>query len=316
MITDEIEACRAILKYVSEYNQKYNTNTPLNNICFRYDDVGVQWRVLDKLEQRGLIALKYKTNSGRNYVVPDIEKLRMFIEVAETRQQQPDKTQPQQPQEIPEPDFTNIVGHDEAKTLLSIAIKTLKAGGKPTHFLFVGPPASAKSMFLEAFVEVGGRYVSMISATKTGIRDILAENIPPFLCVDEIDKADRDDTEIFLEILQRGTVTVTVSGKTMTIPVPQMMVLATANNPDRLSLPLKSRFVSICTHELNRDDKIQLTNKTLQEFKITTDMTAEEIIDTLGDMWNARLLKYICNLATQEDIRKIIKLVKDVYFST
>jgi len=305
MIEDEVEACQTILKYIEEYNDKYQCNPPKQpqDIVFQYSDVGVHWGTLMKLSKKRIIDIKWTSNSGAHYYVPDITKLQEYIELAK-------QPKIQEPQQLKDPDFSDIIGHEYAKQLINLALTTLKKYGTPVHILLIGPPASAKSMFLEAFVAVGGRYVSMVSATKAGLRDALTSSIPPYLCVDEIDKASREDTEIFLELLQRGTITITMSNKTTTVDAKKLIVIATANDIDKLSQPLKSRFIIVKTRELNKEEKIQLTKQLLETNKIQSSMTAEEIVQELGELWNARLIHKIVQLAKVSDMKEVIQLIK------
>jgi len=314
MIDKEVEACQAILQYIAEYNIKYQCNPPKQpqDIVFQYGDVGVHWGTLMKLAKKHLIDIKWTSNSGAHYYVPDITKLQEYIELAQ-QQQQTQVPQPlQEPQPLKDPDFSDIVGHKEAKEMITFALNALKTKGTPVHILLIGPPASAKSMFLEAFVAAGGRYVSMVSATKAGVRDALTSSIPPYLCVDEIDKAGREDVEIFLELLQRGTITITMSNKTTTVDASKLMVIATANDETKLIAPLQSRFIIIKTRELNTEEKVQLTKQLLDTYKIQTTMNPEEIVQYLGDLWNPRKLEQICKLAGVSDMKRIIELAKSV----
>jgi len=305
MITDEVNTCKAILQYIAEYNTKYQCDPPKQpqDIVFTYADINADWQTLMKLAKKNLIEIKWKSNSGTHYYVPDIAKLQEYMELA----QQP---QIQEPQPLKDPDFSDIVGHETGKKLINLALSAFKATDTPIHILLVGPPASAKSMFLEAFVAAGGRYVSMVSATKAGVRDALTSSIPPYLCIDEIDKASREDTEIFLELLQRGTITITMSNKTTTVDAKKLIVIATANDEDKLSQPLKSRFIVIKTRELNTEEKVQLTKQLLDTNKIQSSMTAEEIVQELGELWNARLIHKIVQLAKVSDMKEVIQLVK------
>lgn len=44
----------------------------------------------------------------------------------------------------PEPLFDSIVGYDDVKRLFSLSLSS----DKPVHILLVGPPASAKTLFM------------------------------------------------------------------------------------------------------------------------------------------------------------------------
>jgi hypothetical protein len=58
-----------------------------------------------------------------------------------------------------------------------------------SHILHSGPPASAKTMFLESLSKLKSSYfVDGASTTKSGLIDCLFLNNPKYLLIDEIDK--------------------------------------------------------------------------------------------------------------------------------
>lgn len=71
--------------------------------------------------------------------------------------------------------FEDIYGYSDIKRYLKMAFKT----PKPISVLFEGPPASAKSMFLEALENIGGRLVVGSKVSKAGLTDILINEQPP-----------------------------------------------------------------------------------------------------------------------------------------
>ena len=83
------------------------------------------------------------------------------------------------------------------------------------HILLVGPPASAKTMFLTSLMQLKNSYFSDGGAsTKSGMIDYLFANRPRYLIVDEIDKMPAKDQASLLNLMETGIVSETKYGKT------------------------------------------------------------------------------------------------------
>src|SRR5215471_14222591 len=83
--------------------------------------------------------------------------------------------------------FDDIVGYDHIKRLFRMVLES----GSRAHILLVGPPASAKTMFLTSLLKFlkNAYFVDGANATKAGVIQYLFENRPDYLLIDEIDKS-------------------------------------------------------------------------------------------------------------------------------
>src|SRR5947209_372322 len=135
--------------------------------------------------------------------------------------------------------FKDIIGYDHIKRLFRMALDVNSA----THILLVGPPASAKTMFLTSLMhELENSYFADgANSTKAGMNDYLFANSPRYLLVDEIDKMSPRDQAFLLNLMETGIVSETKYGKTRTTHI-QASVFATTNHARKLSAPLQSRF--------------------------------------------------------------------------
>jgi len=138
--------------------------------------------------------------------------------------------------------FKDIIGYDHIKRLFRMALDANSA----THILLVGPPASAKTMFLTSLMhELENSYFADgANSTKAGMIDYLFANRPRYLLVDEIDKMSPKDQAFLLNLMETGIVSETKYGKTRTTHI-QASVFATTNHGRKLSAPLQSRFFTI-----------------------------------------------------------------------
>jgi Holliday junction DNA helicase RuvB len=136
------------------------------------------------------------------------------------------------------PLFNDIIGYSDVKRLIRMALDS----DEQSHILLSGPPASAKTMFLEFLIKLKSSYfVDGASTTKSGLIDCLFLNNPKYLLIDEIDKMSSKDQAMLLNLMETGIVSETKHNKTRTVHV-KTSVFATSNNVGDIITPLQSRF--------------------------------------------------------------------------
>ena len=147
--------------------------------------------------------------------------------------------------------FSELVGYESAKRVTLMAL----GAPRPTHILYIGAPASGKSLFMEAISALPGAvYRFGDSVTKAGLRALLFSEKPPYLCVDEIDKMPDEESSALLEFMERQVVSQLKYGFNRQEDV-CIRVFAAANRVERMRPELLSRFW-----------KVQLAPYTYEEF--------------------------------------------------
>ena len=103
--------------------------------------------------------------------------------------------------------------------------------------LLRGPPASAKTLFLQSLTKLKDSYfIDCGNATKSGIVDYVFEHKPKYLLLDELDKLSRKDQTFLLNLIETGIVSETKYNKTRKI-VLETSVFATSNI-EKIIIPL------------------------------------------------------------------------------
>jgi Holliday junction DNA helicase RuvB len=139
----------------------------------------------------------------------------------------------------PEPLFESIVGYEDIKKLFQMSL----ASEKPVHILLVGPPASAKTLFMLECLKLDRSYFTLGShSTKSGMIDYLFDKRPRYLIIDEIEHMPMKDQTALLSLMETGIIAETKFQKTRNTHL-KSWVFATSNGTERMLTPLLSRFV-------------------------------------------------------------------------
>jgi len=138
-----------------------------------------------------------------------------------------------------EPLFDSVVGYNDVKRLFHLSLSS----DKPVHLLLVGPPASAKTLFMLECMRLERSYFTLGShSTKSGMVDYLFEKRPRYLIVDEIEHMPMKDQTALLSLMETGILAETKFQKTRNTHL-KTWVFATSNATERMLTPLLSRFV-------------------------------------------------------------------------
>jgi Holliday junction DNA helicase RuvB len=137
--------------------------------------------------------------------------------------------------------FDNIVGYEDIKTLYEMAVKA----EKPVHLLLVGPPVSAKSLFMSSLTKLERSYYAVgSSSTKSGIFDYLFEYRPRYLIIDELEKMNKRDQTSLLNLMESGILSELKHNQKIMTQL-KTWVFASSNSTDKLLPSLLTRFRDI-----------------------------------------------------------------------
>jgi Holliday junction DNA helicase RuvB len=187
--------------------------------------------------------------------------------------------------------FETIIGYDDIKKIFKMSLKS----DKPVHILLVGPPASAKTLFMLEFLKLERSYFTLGShSTKAGMIDYLFDYRPRYLLVDEIEHMPYKDQTSLLSIMETGILTETKSQKTRSTQL-KTWIFATCNNKEKLLSPLLSRFIIFHLKSYNRDKFIEVSNGILVKNDIPFDLSNE-------------ISHVVWNKLKSRDIRDCIKI--------
>jgi replication-associated recombination protein RarA len=157
--------------------------------------------------------------------------------------------------------FDKIQDYDDLKEIVKRALTTDDA----YNLLFCGPPASAKTLFLQAIIEISkeeGIYFDCTNTTNR-ILDVLEQERPKVICLDELEKMSRQFQEKLLNFLESGHVKVDQVRRQYDFNIERAKVFATCNDINRLSKPLQSRFRKLYLKRYSEEQFIHVAEKVL-----------------------------------------------------
>lgn len=137
--------------------------------------------------------------------------------------------------------FCNIIGYNDVKKIFGLSISS----EKPVHILLVGPPASAKTLFMLECMKLERSYFTLGShSTRAGMLEYLFEMRPRYLIVDEIEHMAIKDQTALLSLMETGILSETKFQKSRNTQL-KTWVFATSNGTERMLTPLLSRFITL-----------------------------------------------------------------------
>ncbi|MGD1834943.1 MAG: AAA family ATPase [Nitrososphaeraceae archaeon] len=194
--------------------------------------------------------------------------------------------------------FENIIGYEDLKRIFKMALSC----NQPVNILLVGPPASAKTLFMLECMKLERSYFTLGShSTKAGMLEYLFEKRPRYLLVDEIEHMPYKDQTSLLSLMETGIITETKSQKNRSTQL-KTWVFATCNNTEKLLTPLMSRFMVFHLKEYNKKKFMEISNGILTKQGLSNEIANE-------------ISKQVWNRLKSKDIRdsmKIGKLAKSI----
>ena len=200
--------------------------------------------------------------------------------------------------------FSNIVGYADIKKLLFKSV----ISKDPVNILMAGPSSSSKTAFLLDMLEGlnNAFFVDAVGVSGAGMIDHLFRNNTKYLLVDEIDKMKKIDQAALLNVMETGILSETkLRGKTRQKSI-KLWIFATSNDVERLSRPLRSRFVELHLDQYTLDEFIEITRRLLwRKYKMTTCLS-EKIGYAVWNQMDSKDIRDVINIA------KLTKSLDDV----
>jgi len=279
---------RACLRVTVEMGRRYNNYLHIQELARGF---GVKHfpRVLTALELAEVVERHKGDIKLRRELVPLVEE---FLDRAGAEEVEEVRQEGKLTGDI----FSPIMGYDDVKELLVEALR----GNRRVHWLMIGPPATAKSLFLlciERALEGQVYYATGSRVSGPGLTEALINRRPRVLLLDEVDKTPQDALSTLLSMMETGDVVETRYRKERRTKI-ETIVVAAANSDRNIPPELMSRFdYPLYFKPYRREEFINVCAGYLTRFE----ETPEQI---------ARYAAERCWEANERDVRKVRGLVR------
>jgi Holliday junction DNA helicase RuvB len=157
--------------------------------------------------------------------------------------------------------FADVIGFDDVKEVFHMSMDA----DKPVHILLVGPPASAKSLFMSSLNKLKRSYYAVgSSSTKSGIFDYLFEHRPRYFIMDEFEKMNKRDQASLLNLMEFDILS-ELKHRQQRMTQLKTWVFASANSVDNILPPLLTRFTVIHLKPYTEKEFVEITVKLLDK---------------------------------------------------
>jgi Holliday junction DNA helicase RuvB len=304
-----------LLRYLIEFEESHapedwarDVSGGTADVSWTWDKVGIPAPKIMPLVNAGLLGIIFSSRSSTCYtlvgrevikkVLGELERLREGASLIATLDKEI---------EIPDNLFSTVSGYEEIKAFLK---KVLEA--ERFHVLLVGPPASAKTVFLLELARLPRSFYCLGSATtKAGIAEILYEQRPRILLADEIDKFETKDIAILLSLAETGIVRETKVSKQREVRL-STNIFAAANSEKGMPKELLSRFRVLYLPQYSKEEFVDASAKVLVEReRLEPDLAyyiAERAWKVSRDVREAVRIGKICQ--NQDEVDKDIRLIE------
>ena len=206
--------------------------------------------------------------------------------------------------------FSRIEGLDDIKEMMLRALESHERA----HTLLIGPPSSAKSMFMleiEKFLGTKVYFTEGAGTNKAGLHRVIAEDQhKEIIIIDEIDKMAMKDQEGLLTMMETGEFVSTKVRNTKNVKA-DIVIFATSNSTGRLSKPLLSRFTVFEIPEYSYPEFEAISVRVLKRLpQNTVIQIASSVWKTgSGDIRDVLKIAKLCNPSdVEEDIARLISI--------
>ncbi len=257
-----------LLRYLIEYEEKHaphdwskDVSGQSADVTWEWTDVGIPATRIRPLLNAGLVSFVFSTNTSTYYSLVG----RTVIKEALGRREEL-SVAPAAGLDIPDSLFDCIIGYEDLKDEIKFTLRE----GRKTHYLLIGPPATAKSLFLMELGHLSSTYPATGSRVSgAGLTDAFFSYRPRILLLDEIDKIPMDATAVLLSVMESGDVLEAKYKRHKGLRL-DLIVFAAGNTDKTMPPELLSRFdtrlyfppysfedfVSVCRGYLSRYENV------------------------------------------------------------
>lgn len=225
---------------------------------FEWHDVHGDPRTLNSFVIKKVLSIVLKTNKCTMYRSISRQSIEKALKDYQGLIQEPKAIDERIPPDI----FNVIIGHEDKKDIL---LRSL-ISEKPLHCLLWGSVASAKTLILEELTRLPrSHFILGSSLTKVGLYEVLFNERPKYLIIDELDKIDSPtNLSALLSLMERGLISETKYRRHRQLRL-KTWVFASANRVGKIPIELLSRFIRLKFRDYTEEEFVEIVVNILRD---------------------------------------------------
>jgi Holliday junction DNA helicase RuvB len=243
-------------------------------------DVKIHSSTLYQLEINGFLERVYDSNKYTDYALVDRDKTKEILDnitIDETTGTMEVIHDFPEWEQLPADLFDDVVGYDKVKWLLKRGITT----DKITNFLLIGPPGSAKTVFLLCLEELEGtEFIPAMDASAPGFLEVMFEKQPRVMMFDELDDMPKSEQKSLSSYTETGIVKETKHDKTREMKT-NAKTFASANSTSSILNHIEDRFTVLEFEKYTKEEYIEVCENILPDKENSTPKEARTIAELL-----------------------------------
>lgn len=314
-----IEPVRDILEWEEDNPQEDDSILEGKEHDRRWEstDVGVHSSKLYQLVLAGIVEKVYDSNSRTEYALVDRNATRQVLNELDLVEEQglkvvehdfPDSD------ELPDNLFDDVIGYDDVKWLLRRGLST----DSITNFLLVGPPGSAKTVFLMCIARMDdAEFIPATRASSAGFTEVLFQSQPKFMLFDELDDMDTDEQKSLSSYTETGVVRETMYDKQRKMKI-NTKTIASANSTDSILDHIVDRFTVLNFEPYEKDEYMEVCRHILPKDEGVTESEADTIARGIWAQYGTGDVRQAIQVArlSDGDPERVIRVLDEYSTST
>jgi len=303
-----VSTLKAIVKYEDKESKRMKKDPMFKGYkttpYWIWSDIPVKPSIINKLILVGLVGCLGK----RHRYLKEREVVREKLESLAKPVKPKTKPKAKRTSTIPKDLFDIVEGFEDIKDFIRMVL----AADHPVHVLLEGPPGTAKSLMLMELERMGAIFVTAGTATQVGIRDLLFDELPRILVIDELEKINNSkDLSTLLTWMESGRVIITKHNQHEE-RTGEGIVFAACNSSAKFPPELLDRFQVFKLKPYTDEQFIRVVTGYLTKRKKVKKVLAEYIAKRINEMSiSVREAVRLSTLAkTPKDVDRILTITR------
>jgi len=274
---------------------------------FEWYELPAQPQTLKMLVLQKVLRVSHKTQSRTYYRLADREAVEEALRLTAIFLMDASESSTE---DIPIDLFDDVVGYEDVKQLF---LKTLHGETEDrVHFMMIGPPASAKSLFLFCLERLSrAKYALGSRSSKAGLAEYLVDVQPRYLLIDEVDKMAVHDYAVLLSLCETGRITEVIHGKTLEAQL-DTTVFACGNRLKGIPSEVISRFQVLHFLPYSETEFTEIVRHVLARRQVTPELAlyiAEKVSSELGSRDVRQALRVAKLAKTRNQVDNVMRIL-------